>query len=60
MENSKYKIDDKVIFNSQVFIVTYLEYRSLGYWYFIKGYNKGNNIRKIILEKYLEIYKNEL
>lgn len=56
MEKPKYKIDDKVIFNSQVFIVIDLGYRSLGYWYFIKKYDKGNNICKVITEKFLKPY----
>ena len=56
MEKPKYKIDDKVIFNSQVFIVTDLGYRSPQYWYFIKGYDKRNKTCKVITEKFLKPY----
>lgn len=56
MEESKYKIGDKVIFNSEVFIVTDLGYRSIGYIYFIKGYDKGNKTCKVITEKFLKPY----
>lgn len=52
MENSKYEIGDKVIFNSQVFIV----HDVILTWYFIKGYDKGNNTRKIITDKFLKPY----
>lgn len=56
VEKAKYKIGDKVIFNSQVFIVTNVGYRSLGHIYFIKGYDKGNNTCKVITEKFLKPY----
>lgn len=56
MEKSKYKIGDKVIFKSQVFIITDLGYRSPRYWYFIKEYNKRTTICKIIPETFLKPY----
>lgn len=56
MENSKYEIGDKVIFNSQVFIVQDVIHTSIRTWYFIKGYDKGNNTRKIITDKFLKPY----
>ena len=41
MKNPKYKIGDKVIFNSQIFIVHDVQYSSTQEpVYFIKGYDK--------------------
>ena len=56
MENHKYEIGDKVIFNSQIFIVHDVQCTTKRIWYFIKGYNKENNTRKIITEKFLKPY----
>lgn len=57
MKKAKYEIGDKVIFNSQVFIVHDVRCSSTQeYWYFIKGYDKGNNTRKIIKDKFLKPY----
>lgn len=53
-----YKIGDKVIFNSQICIITDVGYSSGGKcYYFIKGYYKQNNIHKIITDKFLKPYK---
>ena len=55
MENPKYEIGDKVIFNSQIFIVMDVQCTSTQkYWYFIKGYDKQNNTCKIITDKFLK------
>lgn len=57
MEKAKYEIGDKVIFNSQIFIVMDVQCSSdQKYWYFIKGYDKQNNTRKIITDKFLKPY----
>ena len=58
MEKAKYEIGDKVIFNSQIFIVMDVGYTSIQkFWYFIKGYDKQNNTCKIITDKFLKPYK---
>ena len=58
MKNSKYKIGDKVIFNSQIYIVTDIQCSSTQkYWYFIKQYNKRTSICKIITDKFLKPYE---
>lgn len=57
MEKAKYKIGDKVIFNSQIFIVTDVQCSSnQRYWYFIKEYNKRTSISKVIIDKFLKPY----
>ena len=57
MKNAKYKIGDKVIFNSKLFIVTDVHCSSLkNYWYSIKEYNKRTSICKIITDKFLKPY----
>ena len=58
MKNPKYKIGDKVIFNSQIFIVVDVHCSSTQtYWYFIKEYDKRTSIGKVITDKFLKPYK---
>ena len=56
MKNPKYKIGDKVIFNSQIFIVHDVQCTTQSILYFIKGYDKQNNTRKIITDEFLKPY----